>query len=174
MVNRRHKILVVDDERAIVSTLSAIFESLGYETATASSGEEEIQVASSFQPECIVSDVKMGRINGIEAAMEVLSRLPQCRVLLMSGDAPCLDLLSNALAKGQNFEVLQKPVPMSELLTRVSQLLSDSADPGGDCAYRHYRQPVHSKNPSSGSFEGECGKEFLSDGKMVAVRKGAA
>jgi len=40
MLNKSHKILVVDDERAIASTLATILEHRGYETATAYSGEE--------------------------------------------------------------------------------------------------------------------------------------
>ena len=54
MLNKRHKILVVDDERAITSTLAAILEYQGYETATANSGEEAVQVACSFQPNFIL------------------------------------------------------------------------------------------------------------------------
>jgi CheY-like chemotaxis protein len=46
MLNIRHKILVVDDDRVIVSTCVTILKSQGYETATAYSGEEAVQVAS--------------------------------------------------------------------------------------------------------------------------------
>ena len=126
MPNKRHKILVVDDDLNIASTLAVIFKSHRYDTVTANSGEEAIKAASSFQPECIVSDVMMGAMNGIEAAIEILGSLPQCKVLFVSGNAPCRDLLGAAIAKGFDFEVLQKPVPPPELLRRVSQLLSNS------------------------------------------------
>ncbi len=128
MCNARAKILVVDDDQALASTLSAIFESQSYETATANSGEEAVQVASWFQPHCIVSDVMMGTMNGIEAAMEILGMLPRCKVVLMSGNAPCLELLEAANAKGFHFEVLQKPIPPPELLARLSQVLSCRTD----------------------------------------------
>ena len=111
MLSESHKILVVDDEQAIVSVLSAVFEAQGYETATANSGEEEVQVASSFQPECIVSDVNMGAMNGIEAAIKVLGVLPKCKVLFMSGNAPCFDLLEDAIARGFHFGVSQNEFP---------------------------------------------------------------
>jgi CheY-like chemotaxis protein len=149
MANPRQKILVVDDERALASTLSAIFESLNYETATAYSGEEAIQVASSFHPDCIVSDVMMGTINGIEAAVEILGTLPQSKVLLMSGDAPCLDLLEYANARGFDFKVLQKPVPLPELLTRVSQLLSMSPGRQGCCVEQPCALPMTPQKPAS-------------------------
>jgi CheY-like chemotaxis protein len=123
MMTARHKILVVDDERAIASTLAMIFESQSYETATAYSGEEAVQVAGKFHPDCIVSDVAMGKMNGIDAAMAILSELPECKVLFISGNATYQDLFGSAEAKGFHFEIMQKPVPPSDLLTKVSQVL---------------------------------------------------
>jgi two-component system OmpR family response regulator len=117
------RILVVDDEQAIASTLATIFESQSYETATAYSGEEAIQVAGSFHPDCIVSDVMMGAMSGIEAAITILSARPRCKVLFISGNAAYGDLLRDARAMGFDFEVLQKPVSPPELLTRISQVL---------------------------------------------------
>ena len=111
MRNKRHKILVVDDEHAIASTLVTILGTQGYETATAYSGEEAIQVACSFQPDFILSDVMMGAMNGIEAAIEILRAQPKCKVLFISGNACYRDLLTEARAAGFNFEVLEKPIP---------------------------------------------------------------
>jgi CheY-like chemotaxis protein len=119
----KHRILVVDDERAIASTLASIFQSQSYETATAYSGEEAVQVACSFHPDFIVSDVMMGAMNGIDAAMAILHTLPQCKVLFISGNAAYRDLLGDARARGFDFEILQKPVSPRELLARISQVL---------------------------------------------------
>jgi CheY-like chemotaxis protein len=123
MLNKRHKILVVDDEPNLASTLATIFESQSYQTATAFSGEEAVQLACSFQPDCIVSDVMMGAMNGIDAAIEILAVLPQCKVLFISGNAGYGDHRGNARAKGFDFEVLAKPIPPRELLARISQIL---------------------------------------------------
>ena len=128
MLKKKPRILVVDDEPEIASTLATIFRSRSYETATALSGEQAVEVASSFQPDCIVSDVMMGGMNGIEAAIIILGVLPKCKVLLVSGTASYRDLLVNARSKGFNFEILQKPIPPPELLARLEQMLS--ADQG--------------------------------------------
>lgn len=128
MCNRIPKILVVDDEVGIRLTLAAILERQGYETAVAGSGEEAVQMASSFQPDCIVSDVVMGAMNGIEAAVEILRTLPNCKVLLLSGVAGYGGPVKNAKTNGFIFEILQKPVPPTELLARISQMLSDPTD----------------------------------------------
>ena len=131
MLNKRYKILVVDDEHAIASTLATILSYQGYETATAYSGEEAIQVACSFQPNFILSDVMMGTMNGVEAAIEILHALPKCKVLFISGNAGYRDLLGKARAKGFKFEVLEKPIRPPELLGKVSQILSYRPDQAG-------------------------------------------
>ena len=59
MLSKKLRILVVDDEPDLASTL-IIFKSHNYQTATAFSGEEAIEVACRFQPDCIVTDVVMG------------------------------------------------------------------------------------------------------------------
>lgn len=126
---KKHKILVVDDERAIASARATILESRNYETATALSGEEAVKVASWFQPDCIVSDIAMGTMNGVEAAMEILGVLPRCKVFFISGNVCSDDLLEKARAKGFDFEVLQKPLPPPEMLARVEQICSLSNQP---------------------------------------------
>jgi two-component system OmpR family response regulator len=125
MPNTRHKVLVIDDERAIVSLHAAIFESQGYETATAYSGEEAVEVADSFRPDCIVSDITMGAMSGVEAAIEILSRLPQCKVLFISGNASYEGSLEKARAKGFHFEALEKPAAPREVLARIAKILPE-------------------------------------------------
>ena len=129
MLSKRHKILVVDDERAIVFLRSTILESQGYETAAAYSGEEAVQVAYSFHPDCIVSDVMMEAMTGVQAAIEIVSFLPQCKVLFISGNAGYGDDLRKARANGFDFEVLEKPVTPIEVLARIAKVLSPAADP---------------------------------------------
>ncbi len=128
MLSKRHKILVVDDENAIASTLATILGFQGYETAIAYSGEEAIQVAGSFQPDFILSDVMMGAMNGVEAGMEILRAVPQCKALFISGNADYRGILEKATAAGFDFEILEKPIPPPELLGRISQILSYRPD----------------------------------------------
>jgi CheY-like chemotaxis protein len=118
------RILVVDDERAITLTLTAILEREGYETATANGGEEAVDIACSFQPDFLLSDIDMGAMNGVEAAIEVLRFLPNCKVLFITGHLAYEEMLGGAKAQGFDFEVLRKPIPPAELLAKISQVLS--------------------------------------------------
>jgi CheY-like chemotaxis protein len=128
MLHKGRKILVVDDERTITYTLAAILAQQGFETATSYSGEEAVEVALSFKPDFIVSDVVMGAMNGIEAAVEILRFLPQCKVLLVSGNAGYQDFMDKATTKGFKFEILLKPVHPLKLLEKISQMLARPAD----------------------------------------------
>jgi CheY-like chemotaxis protein len=128
MPDKKYRILVVDDEQTIANMLADVFAFEGYEAATAFSGEQAIVVARSFKPDFLVSDVVMGGMNGIEAAINILSTLPQCKVLFVSGnamytDTPGSSSLKQAYAKGFHFEMIQKPVRARELLDRISQIL---------------------------------------------------
>lgn len=125
-MHSKRRILVVDDERSIAVTLATILEHYGYETAKAYSGEEAVRVACLFHPDCVVSDVMMGAMNGIDAAIEILRARPFCKVLFVSGYTAYGDLLEDARLKGFHFELLLKPVPPSELLAKIAQFFSHS------------------------------------------------
>jgi CheY-like chemotaxis protein len=116
------RIVVVDDDPTLVSLFSTILRRHGYETAEAYSGEEAIDVARTFQPHLILSDVVMGGMNGIDAALVILGVLPQCKVLFISG-AGYLEPLENARSRGFNFELLRKPVTAIELLESIARVL---------------------------------------------------
>lgn len=85
------RILVVDDNQVIALTLGAILEEAGYEVASAFSGEEAIERAEAFLPKLLLSDISMRPMNGIEAAVQITAKLPDCRVLFLSGNPSIAD-----------------------------------------------------------------------------------
>jgi CheY-like chemotaxis protein len=126
---RPQKVLIVDDQPLLAETLGAILTDAGYETATALSGEEAITVAPAFLPDCLLTDVSMPGIDGIQAAIAIQKTLPKCRVLLISGHAVTKDLLRDAIANGHNFEVLAKPIHPTELLAKIQVILAAAPEP---------------------------------------------
>src|ERR1700758_1719724 len=90
------KVLVADDERVIADTLSIILNQSGFEATAAYSGAEVVEIANTFQPDILVTDVVMARMNGIEAAILIREMLPSCRIVLLSGQAIGADLLDEA------------------------------------------------------------------------------
>src|ERR1035438_7158846 len=113
------RVLVADDEPVIADTLAMILNQSGFDSRAVYSGEKALEMASSFQPQMLISDVIMADLNGIDAAIRIRELLPQIKILLFSGQAATADLLEKARAKGFEFEILAKPVHPQDLLRKL-------------------------------------------------------
>jgi CheY-like chemotaxis protein len=113
------KVLVADDERVIADTLAMILNQSGFEARAVYSGEKAVEMASAFAPDMLITDVIMADLNGIDAAIMIRALLPNIKILLFSGQAATADLLEKARAKGDEFEILAKPVHPQDLLSRL-------------------------------------------------------
>ncbi len=119
-IGRGRRVLVVDDEWPISESLAIILSHSGFAAKTARSGEQAVEIARVFQPDFLISDVVMSGMSGIEAANEILSFLPGCKVILFSGQATTLDLLRRSKT-AQDYEILSKPIPPDILLDRIAK-----------------------------------------------------
>lgn len=117
--NAKPKVLVADDERVIADTLAMILNQSGFEARAAYSSEKALELVPEFKPDMLISDVIMGELNGIDAAIQIRAILPNIKILLFSGQAATADLLEKARAQGYEFEILAKPVHPQDLLTRL-------------------------------------------------------
>lgn len=113
------RVLVADDEQVIANTLAIILNQAGFEARAVYSGEKAIDALDTFQPDMLISDVIMTGMTGIEAAIQTRSKLPNCKILLFSGQAATADLLERARAQGHEFEILAKPVHPTDLLAKL-------------------------------------------------------
>lgn len=116
-------VLVVDDEKVIADTLVAILSQRGFVAMAAYSGKEALEIARVVPPNLLLTDVVMPGMNGVELAIAIKNTIPDCAVLLFSGQAATADRLRQAHAMGRNFTVLEKPVHPTELLARISESL---------------------------------------------------
>jgi len=115
----RPKVLVVDDERVIADTLVMILNQSGFDARAVYSGEGALELAPTFEPDMLISDVIMADLNGIDAAIRIRALLPHIKTLLFSGQAATADLLEKARAQGYEFEILAKPVHPQDLLNKL-------------------------------------------------------
>jgi CheY-like chemotaxis protein len=113
------RVIVIDDESRISSTLVEILKGEGFEARAASTGEEALALAREFRPDVVLSDVIIPGLNGIEVGIQLRELLPKCRVILFSGQAATLDLLKSARARGHEFEILAKPIKPAALLSII-------------------------------------------------------
>jgi DNA-binding NtrC family response regulator len=114
------RVLVADDDYIIASTLSQILRLSGYDAETVSSGEEAIAAAAKSKPDVFISDVVMGGITGIDAAIRVLEFVPACLVILISGQARVMNEMSGERRTNHEFEILPKPVHPKVLLEQIA------------------------------------------------------
>jgi CheY-like chemotaxis protein len=113
------KIIVVDDEPIIADTLVNILTGEGHDAISVSNGKSAIRWAEMIRPDAIVTDVMMPDIDGIDTAKAIMKLLPQCRIILFSGQAATSDLLAKSRADGYSFEVLPKPINPDILLEKL-------------------------------------------------------
>src|SRR5436305_14113859 len=122
--SERGRVLIVDDDRKILDLLVDLLEAEGYEIATAADGAEAIELAHSFDPHIVVSDVVMPNVGGLELcrrlkADPVTAHVP---VLLISGLITSDDAGIEGLHAGAD-DYLDLPFRNEELLVKVARLV---------------------------------------------------
>jgi response regulator NasT len=111
------RILIAEDETIIRLDLRDLLERSGFEVcAEAKDGEEAIALARSAQPDLAVLDVKMPRLDGIEAARRILDERPIPIVMLTAYGQD--ELVSRAVEAGV-FGYLVKPFREQDLLPAI-------------------------------------------------------
>src|SRR5579859_885155 len=112
----RPRVLVVDDDKRLTDALSVVLRQHGFDTITAYSGSEAIQIALKSPPDFILMDVMENGINGVDAAIAICEVLPSCRILLMSGVSNAVNRLDKSSKRGHRFDLMTKPVLAASLL----------------------------------------------------------
>ena len=111
------RILVAEDETIIRLDLRALLERAGFEVcAEARDGEEAVELARSARPDVAVLDVKMPKLDGIEAARRILDERPIPIVMLT---AYAQDELVQRAAEAGVFGYLVKPFREQDLLPAI-------------------------------------------------------
>jgi DNA-binding response OmpR family regulator len=139
----RPVVLVVDDEPVIADTLAAILKQAGFAALVAYDGQEALEIAKIVPPDLLLTDVVMPGISGVELAIALRNAVPECRILLFSGQAATMDLLAETNEHGHDFAILSKPLHPKDLLARISHTLdSQSTKTAVESAPQTLPQPV--------------------------------
>lgn len=117
------KILIVDDEPAVLSVLSCSLRSPGIEVVTASKLESAEAALEKYFFDLVIADIRMSGILGIEG-LELLSYVkknsPKTKVIILSGSGSD-DLRKQALERGAD-HYYDKPIDTAELMRRVQEM----------------------------------------------------
>jgi len=116
-------VLIVDDEVVIANTLTAILARNGMAVLTAYDGRTALNIARIIPPDLLLTDVVMPNMSSIDLAIAIRQTIPNCKILLFSGQAATTNLLATASDAGHDFTIIAKPVHPTDLLVRVSESL---------------------------------------------------
>jgi DNA-binding NtrC family response regulator len=110
----RPRILVIDDDRSMVATLCDILALHGWDAVRGYDGADAARLAEEHDVDVVLMDVRMPKVDGVDAMREIKRRRPGTRVVLMTAYAAA-DLLAQAQREGA-LTILPKPVELDPLL----------------------------------------------------------
>ena len=114
-------ILVVDDEEAIVSSLSSILQDEGYEVGVAKSGVEALKIYTVDPPDLMLLDIWMPEMDGLETLRRVKELVPTAQVMVMSGHGS-IETAVKAIKLGA-YDYIEKPLSLENVTLRVKHAL---------------------------------------------------
>ncbi len=108
-MNRKIRILFVDDEQSILNSMKRLFMNCDYDILTAISGEQGLEKIKNSQPvHIVVSDYRMPGMNGVEFLKAVSKYWPDSVRIILSGYVDTANVIA-AINSGQVFKVITKP-----------------------------------------------------------------
>ncbi len=118
------KILIVDDERAIRSTLKEILEYENHQVDEALDGAEGWEKVQNGGYDILLSDIKMPRMDGTELLEKVLGARLECQVIMISGHGT-IETAVECIKKGA-FDFIAKPLDLNRLMITLRNALDKS------------------------------------------------
>jgi len=119
-MEKKIKVLVVDDDRRMVRTICDILHYKGYETERAYCGEEAVEKAKEDGLDCVLMDLKMPGLDGVETLKIIKEIKRDMPVMLMSAYAT-VEQADEAKREGAH-ALLGKPIDIQAALLFISDL----------------------------------------------------
>jgi len=122
------KILIIDDEKDMRVYLEAVFRKAGYETESASDGDEGVWLAEAHQPDLITLDVLMPKKSGVKAyrALRTSKKTASIPIIVLTGLTRSDDFFGDFGELPRPEAVIEKPIERDAFLEKVGDLISAS------------------------------------------------
>ncbi|MFN0121327.1 MAG: response regulator [Blastocatellia bacterium] len=119
------KVLVVDDNDDIRDMLAVLLRMQGYRVVMATDGEEAVKIAGREEPDVILMDVMMPRLDGLEAARRIMQNPRMAAVPIIGLSAFSDPLAENGEDNAFSWRAyLRKPIDVDELERLLARILS--------------------------------------------------
>jgi DNA-binding NtrC family response regulator len=117
----RGRILVVDDEEVIATTLEEFLHSEGYEVGVAADAASALELVNTLEPDVALCDVQLPGADGLELLDRLLQIRPETMVLMITAYATVENAVAAFRRGAQDY--LMKPVIFDELLAKIDHLM---------------------------------------------------
>jgi DNA-binding NtrC family response regulator len=121
----RKRILVVDDDPGIRTSLGKLLTTAGHEVILAGNGGDATRLLREIGPDLVILDLFMPEKDGLETLMELRKQMPRLAIIVMSGGAWQIDLLPEAKLLGASWTI-EKPFIPAAMMALVDSALGDS------------------------------------------------
>ena len=118
---KRTRILIVEDEPAMVAGLRDNFEYEGYEVLSAADGAEGLERALADEPDLVVLDVMMPRLSGLDVCKQLKVKKPQLPIIMLTARGQEIDKVVGLELGADDY--VTKPFSIRELMARVKAVL---------------------------------------------------
>jgi DNA-binding NtrC family response regulator len=113
--------MIIEDERVLAKNIKTYLERHEYEAVVVDSGEEALTRLDAFQPDVLVLDYHLPKMNGLDVLAQIRGRAPRAKVIMITGNAT-VEVAVQAMKSGA-FDYLAKPVVLGELKLLVDRAL---------------------------------------------------
>ncbi len=115
-----HRVLVVDDERALAQMIDSFLTRAGYEVTLAHTGPEGLELARSLDPDVVVLDLGLPGLDGIEVCRQVRT-FSDCYILMLTARGSEVDRVVGLSVGADDY--ITKPFSVRELVARIQAVL---------------------------------------------------
>jgi DNA-binding response OmpR family regulator len=123
-MNARKTILIVDDSQAVLDSLGAAFQEAGYEVKAASDGEEVFRKMTAVDPDALLLDIYMPKLNGADVCRLVKSHPHWKKTYLVLMSSRISDREVDMYRRIGADEILKKPLDPDQVVALVEKALA--------------------------------------------------
>lgn len=116
------KIIVIDDEAAIRNSLKGVLEDEGFRVFLAENGKEGLRSIRENIPDCVLLDIWMPGMDGIQVLEKLKEELPQIPVIIMSGHGT-IETAVKATKMGA-YDFIEKPISLEKLILLINNAIN--------------------------------------------------
>jgi FixJ family two-component response regulator len=119
-------VAIIDDDKTIRDSLSLLLSSYGYQTETFASGEEFLMIADATEASCLIVDINLDDVSGVELVRQLLASGHSFPVIYVTGTQDEI-IRQQALELGY-IAFLHKPLAKRQLIEAIAEAIGGKFD----------------------------------------------